>query len=148
MMLMNSGCLIIPENTNTSKDLPFFQRMIYKDIHSTNTLGEPLPSKVAHRGSRWVKVGFGNHSVKLPWGTTEQQGDIDILHFPFRNKQQILEKIRLCEQTLAHSAKSSKICTTWKTLGDELNSEKNGSLLLNHYCFQRMKFPKNLKRAT
>ena len=43
---------VVTDNTDT----PFYQSMIYREKTSLNPLGQPLPPKVAHRGSEAVVV--------------------------------------------------------------------------------------------
>ena len=42
----------------------FFSEMIYRDVISLNTQGNPLPPKAAHRGNPDIEVLQGNHGVK------------------------------------------------------------------------------------
>ena len=72
---------------------PFWSRMIYRKAISLNPIGNPLPPKVAHRGSGQITVDQGNHRVH-GLSAPEEIGDlIDILHFPVRSYQQIVNKI-------------------------------------------------------
>lgn len=103
---------------------PFYQEMIYKDQNSTNTLGESLPPKIAHRASRWISVGPGNHNAKKFWGNKQADVNIEIFHFPFRSVDQVMEKIRVCSETLMYSDESRKTCSTWKSWGERLNTDQ------------------------
>lgn len=74
---------------------PFWSRMVYREKESLNSLGKPLPPKVAHRGNANVKVSQGNHDVE---GTESHQvidGLIEILHYPIRTYQQLVNKIAM-----------------------------------------------------
>lgn len=73
---------------------PFYDRMIFKEIHSKNPLGKPLPPKVSHRGYREVVVAQGNHIVTGDYfGTILYDCDIEIFHFPMRTYSQFENKI-------------------------------------------------------
>jgi hypothetical protein len=72
----------------------FLERMVYRDLASTNSLGEPLPGKACHRGDARVEVEQGNHDAHAPGlGVKEETDAIEILHFPVRSLAQIERKI-------------------------------------------------------
>jgi len=74
----------------------FFRRMVIRETHSLDTLGDPLPPKVCHRAYPDVEVAQGNHSVMR--GTGLRVGDeqrLLIFHFPIRNYRQFEHKIRI-----------------------------------------------------
>jgi hypothetical protein len=77
-------------------NLPFFERLIWRDTASENMFGEPLQPKVCHRANREIVVKQGNHGVILA-GTeiAAMPVDISILHFPARSYAQFENKIRL-----------------------------------------------------
>jgi glycosyltransferase involved in cell wall biosynthesis len=66
------------------------------DTTSTTMLGNPLPSKVAHRADAHVNVMQGNHDAQLsiPISIHQDHGLL-ILHFPCRSYEQYRDKIRL-----------------------------------------------------
>jgi hypothetical protein len=74
-------------------DTPFYDRMIYRQAVSLNPLGQPLPPKMAHRGSPQVVVAQGNHSVSGLDSLRVTEGQVEILHFPMRSYRQLLNKI-------------------------------------------------------
>jgi hypothetical protein len=74
-------------------ETPFHQRMVYREAKSLNALGQPLPPKMAHRGSPDVVVAQGNHSVSGLQPLEVAQGQVEILHYPIRNYRQLLNKI-------------------------------------------------------
>lgn len=73
----------------------FYESMIYKEVNSVNSLGGPLPPKVAHRGCRDIIVRQGNHSVSGIGQECVVANTIEILHFPIRTREQFLNKIIL-----------------------------------------------------
>jgi hypothetical protein len=77
-------------------NVPFFERLIWRDTASENMFGEPLQPKVCHRANREIVVKQGNHGVILA-GTeiAAVPVDISILHFPSRSYAQFENKIRL-----------------------------------------------------
>ena len=64
---------------------PFYDSMVFKQVHSVNWLGQPLPGKAAHRGHPDTIVRQGNHAVTLMGDCQyEQSAAIDIMHFTAR----------------------------------------------------------------
>jgi hypothetical protein len=83
----------LQEDNDDNAVTPFWERMTYRKKTSLNSLGRPLPPKVAHRASAEIVVAQGNHSVSgLADKKTLQQG-IEILHFRLRSRRQYLNKI-------------------------------------------------------
>jgi hypothetical protein len=79
--------------SNNNNLIPFYRKMIYKDLLSVNLLGKPLPHKIAHTGNADVTVSQGNHAVG-GIGTQSMANDvIEIFHFPIRTRSQFLSKI-------------------------------------------------------
>jgi hypothetical protein len=76
-------------------DAPFWSRMVYRERVSRNALGQPLPTKIAHRGSAMVTVSQGNHTVEGIGELHAVHGLIEMLHFPVRDYHQIENKIAL-----------------------------------------------------
>src|ERR1700736_1310896 len=86
------------ERTNfvarTANGDPFWRRMNVRRTASVNSLGQPLPPKVAHRALPGVVVAQGNHSVSLAGADLPSAAaPITILHFPVRSHAQFLNKI-------------------------------------------------------
>ena len=76
------------------EDVPFWQRMIYRDVKSFDVLGRPQPPKVCHRARGDIVVAQGNHAVSAPGlGPLLNDGRIEILHFPARSYAQFERKI-------------------------------------------------------
>ncbi len=72
----------------------FWREMVWRYVVSRNALGEPLPGKVAHRAVADITVAEGNHAVTSPFlKPAQQQGRIEILHFPYRSYAQYSAKI-------------------------------------------------------
>lgn len=78
---------------NEDKTIPFHMRMTHREINTLNSLGQPLPPKVAHRGTTKIIVQQGNHSVVGLGQQNIVENIIDIFHFPIRSYEQILKKI-------------------------------------------------------
>jgi len=72
-----------------------FQRMVVREAHSCNALGDPLPPKVGHRASPEVQVSQGNHSISHGTGLrVAEEPRLLIFHFPLRTYRQFERKIR------------------------------------------------------
>lgn len=78
---------------NADESIPFYHRMIYREIVSKNSLGKPLSPKVAHRGKENIEIVQGNHAVKDIESCNIYNPEIDILHFPIRSYGQLANKI-------------------------------------------------------
>lgn len=73
---------------------PWYDNMILREVDSKNSIGDPLPPKVCHRGLAGVKVTQGNHSLDWPNDLHVYDGiPIEILHFPIRSYAQFENKI-------------------------------------------------------
>lgn len=83
---------------------PFHARMTVRRKKSFNALGDPLPTKVAHRAHPRITVTQGNHeayrtklaaSLSLARRSISLAGTrpIEILHFPLRTYEQFQNKI-------------------------------------------------------
>jgi len=111
-------------------DKSFYSRMIYREKVSLNSLGRPLPPKVAHRGSGNAIVQQGNHSVTGLQNNNVIGGLIEILHFPVRSYQQIENKIALGGAAYERNSElPESIGITWRRLYADLKRDKN----LDHY---------------
>jgi hypothetical protein len=109
----------------------FLDRMIYRDVVSTNSLGQPLPGKVCHRGHPEVVVSQGNHHALVPdRGLLFQEPAIEILHFPMRSLRQFENKIALGGRAYEMSPElDGGVGSTWRSLYTELKQEG----LSHHY---------------
>lgn len=109
---------------------PFWSRMVYREAQSLNPLGKPLPPKVAHRGSTSVQVGQGNHNVQGLDNPRTIEGVIEILHYPIRSYQQIVNKIAKGGAAYERNRElPASMGITWRKLFEELQRDSN----LNHY---------------
>jgi hypothetical protein len=63
-----------PEIVDCDHALPFYRRMLFRDLHSVNALGHPLPGKVCHRGLEEVVVAQGNQRRVRQTGTGGRSG--------------------------------------------------------------------------
>lgn len=72
---------------------PFYAQMVFRKTVSLNSIGKPLPPKMAHRGNAHIEVMQGNHSIR-GFGENPSIHDlIEILHFPLRSRSQFERKI-------------------------------------------------------
>jgi len=100
----------------------FHRRMTVRQTVSLNSLGQPLPPKVCHRGSRDVAIADGNHSVSRNGReiTVGRGGQLEILHFPLRSYRQFENKIRLGTEALERNPRlTADIGKTWRFLYHE-----------------------------
>ena len=110
------------------------ERMVYRQVHSTNPLGQPLPPKVCHRASPAVQVAQGNHAVHGVTGTADDRR-IEVLHFPVRSYAQLENKIRLGGQAYRrNTALPATVGATWRRL---LERWEDGGLP-GHYAEQAL----------
>jgi hypothetical protein len=108
----------------------FYDDMVYRQRVSLNSLGKPLPPKVAHRGHPDVEVAQGNHWAELPGESNVADNLLDIFHFPLRSYAQFTNKIikggQAYERNKTHNA---KVGSTWRKLYKEY--QRNG--LVDYY---------------
>jgi len=105
---------------------PFHERMIYRTAVSLNSLGRPLPPKIAHRGSANIRVAPGNHKVSGLDKTTPTRAAIKILHFPMRSYQQFESKIKLGGAAYERNTTLPVgVGVTWRKLYSELQSKSD-----------------------
>lgn len=120
--------------------LPFYDRMTYRSLASWSTLGEPLPSKVAHAGSRWVKVGYGSHAVSRVWPKAAASDVAQILHFPMRTQDQFLNKISKGGAALTrNSTLAERDMQTWIRLYSSLTKDGNLDNYFNEHSYDTEK---------
>ncbi|MEC9375404.1 MAG: glycosyltransferase family 2 protein [Pseudomonadota bacterium] len=98
----------------------FYRDMVYRKKHSTNAVGKPLPSKVAHRASPEVMVAQGNHWVEGVGQPITVEHLIDIFHFPVRSYKQFTNKIVKGGQAYERNTTlDARTGNTWRTLYKE-----------------------------
>jgi len=103
----------------------FYRDMVYRKKVSLNTIGKPLPPKVAHRAHPDVVVPQGNHWAELPGEFKIVENVIDIFHFPIRRFAQFTNKIVKGGQAYERNTElDPKVGATWRTLYKEY--QKNG----------------------
>lgn len=107
-------------------DLPFYSRMTHCEVKSFNSLGSPLPPKMAHRGSAQVTVAQGNHDVHGLGGSRPAEGIVEILHFPVRSYDQLKTKIEKGGAAYSRNTTLPKTAGhTWRMLYRELQEAGN-----------------------
>ncbi len=103
----------------------FYHDMVYRKRVSLNTIGKPLPPKVAHRADPEVVVAQGNHWAELSVDEVTADDLLDIFHFPIRSYAQFTNKIikggQAYERNTTQNAQAGQ---TWKKLYEEY--KKNG----------------------
>lgn len=107
----------------------FYRDMVYRKRISLNTIGKPLPPKVAHRGHPEVVVPQGNHWAEMPGQDPDRNdcigGLVDIFHFPIRRYAQFTNKIVKGGQAYERNkTANANVGATWRTLYKEY--QKNG----------------------
>lgn len=97
---------------------PFWARMRIRDLRSENSLGQPLPPRVCHRGTADIDVHLGSHDVTAPsLGRGVDARDLEILHYPVRTWTQLERKIAQGMRAVdAHPAWPDKAAATWRHL--------------------------------
>ena len=119
----------LPPPNQLQPAAPFHQIQTIRERKSFNNLGNPLPSKICHRGRDGIFVGDGNHKLirnhqsinTIPWQSLE------ILHFPVRSYEQFEQKI--CDGATAlerNSRIDSNVGLTWRSIYH--NHFKKGTL--------------------
>ena len=100
------------------EDGEFFERMTFRDVISHNSLGDPLPPKICHRGCADADVAQGNHAVRgTGLGEIEPREPLVILHFPLRTYAQFERKISLGGRAyLNNDQLPEAIGKTWRQL--------------------------------
>jgi len=117
------GALLVHRHdfvTVTQSAASFDEACIYRKNISTNSDGEPLPPKVAHRGVPDVAVHFGNHEASAPGlGPVLDDGRLVIFHFPIRSYEGFSDKINVGATALEQtSGIDAGIGKTWRRLKD------------------------------
>lgn len=119
----------LPPLAGSPESLPFFQRQLLREVHSVNSLGKPLPTKICHRSHSEMQVDDGNHRVRCggkpvkPLATDR----VEILHFPVRSLAQLERKISAGAQALERNNRIDlSVGSTWRHLYQVL--QRDGSL--------------------
>jgi hypothetical protein len=128
----------------------FFNDMVYKDLRSVNSHGNPLPDKLCHRGCKDVTVSQGNHDAR---GSSiiakSKSASIEIMHFPIRSLTQLTNKIRCGGKAYEDSPRLDKnIGSTWRNLY-EVYMQTGLASYYNDQCLdklQQMKYSAALSR--
>jgi hypothetical protein len=103
----------------------FYHDMVYRKQASLNTIGKPLPPKVAHRADPEVVVQQGNHWAELSVTEKIIEDRVDIFHFPIRRYTQFTNKIVKGGQAYERNeTQAASVGGTWKTLYKEY--QRNG----------------------
>jgi hypothetical protein len=110
----------LPPLSTTNPRPPFYESMTMRERQSLNSLGNPLPPKVCHRGLSQISVNDGNHAVRHARNVISAQpfNDIEILHFPVRSFEQFERKIRQGAEALQRNQRiaNTSIGSTWRQL--------------------------------
>lgn len=97
---------------------PFVDRMVFRDVVSTNSRGEPLPPKACHRAGPDVMVAQGNHTV-TGGGASRDAQELTILHYPMRTYGQFARKIAQGGRAYQLSdGLPPELGATWRSLYD------------------------------
>jgi hypothetical protein len=113
----------------------FYDDMVFRKKVSLNTIGKPLPPKVAHRADPQVTVPQGNHWAELSVPEVHLDNVLDIFHFPIRRYAQFTNKIVKGGQAYERNTNQpSQAGDTWRKLYKEY--QKNG--LVDFYRKQSM----------
>lgn len=128
----------------TSK--PFWSRMVYREKESRNSLGRPLPPKVAHRGSDTVNVCQGNHAVDGLGKPYIVDGLIKVLHYPIRGYQQIENKIAMGGAAYKRNqGLPESMGITWRKLYDDLQRDENLNCYFEENYYDKERIAEKLK---
>jgi hypothetical protein len=106
---------------------PFWRRMDVRRAVSLNSLGQPLPSKVAHRALSELVVQQGNHHVCVRGRLApSERAAMTILHFPVRSRSQFFNKIAKGGAAYERNTELDRhVGETWRAL---YRSYLNGTL--------------------
>ena len=127
----------------------FYKNMIYRLKSSTNSLGDPLPPKVAHRGIKDIVLSQGNHEVENIQQNLIKVNHIEILHFPIRTYSQFTNKIIKGGAAYNRNPFLTKdIGSTWRKLYEEYKKENNLNEYFTSQLFDEEKIKIGLKDET
>lgn len=103
---------------------PFWSNMTFRQRVPVNSMGNPLPPKVAHRGSRDVQVHQGSHRVSGLPGSLVCTDAIEVLHFPVRGAAQIVAKITKGGAAYERNTElDERVGRTWRELHKVLQAD-------------------------
>lgn len=114
---------------NGENDLPFYERMLIRDVISPDDVPEHHPRlqpKVIHRGLAEVEVAQGNHQVLAPpLKSLGAREPIVIFHFPLRSYEQFERKIHNGGRAYEQSSLPASYGAHWRK---QYESLKRGEL--------------------
>ena len=119
----------LPPPRDVEDNRPFYQRQTLRERVSHNSLGDPLPAKLIHRGDPEIAVTDGNHNAVCNGQTiaTIRDACIEILHVPIRSYSQLESKIRQGADALERNNRvTPNIGTSWRKI--YANHLRKGSL--------------------
>jgi len=126
----------------------YYKSMIYRELVSLNYLGNPLPPKVAHRGSGEILVEMGNHNVRGGDNVEIEENLVDIFHFPIRSKPQFVKKIQKGGAAInRNKGISGNSYRTWRILFDDLQTEGNLDTFFANSFYDAEKVKRSLKNG-
>ena len=107
-------------------DQNILRSMIYREVRSTNSLGQPLPPKICHRANPRVVIEQGNHVISVGGVEVDavQTDELSIFHFPMRSSQQFINKIEKGGAAYARSGLPPDVGETWRTLYQRHREER------------------------
>ncbi len=115
----------------------FYEKMIFKETQSLNSKGKPLLPKAAHRGNPDIIVRQGNHMVDNVKVEVINNMDIEILHFPIRDRSQFCNKIVKGGSAYERNTEIPEhIGATWRSLYKEFTADNNLDRFLNESIFE------------
>ena len=119
----------LPPPRDVEDNRPFYQRQTLRERVSHNSLGDPLPAKLIHRGDPEIAVTDGNHNAVCNGQTiaTIRDACIEILHVPIRSYSQLERKIRQGAEALERNNRvTPNIGNSWRKI--YANHLRKGSL--------------------
>ena len=124
----------------------FYKTMIYKEVESLNSIGKPLPPKVAHRGDASIVVEQGNHNVEGGGKRSSVKDIVEIFHFPIRRKDQLLNKIIKGGAAYDRNTQLGPgIGKTWRELFRQYNEQGNLDTYLDKEILDKNEINEKLK---
>lgn len=128
----------------TSATGVFYENMIYRETTSLNPLGQPLPPKVCHRGSKNVIVRPGSHEVDGIETNGTCTDAVEILHYPLRSLEQYENKIINGGRAYRRNQTAPQyVGEAWRSL--YAHYERHGCL--PDYTVSQMRTPEQIRHA-
>jgi glycosyltransferase involved in cell wall biosynthesis len=117
----SAGTVVAPRSNfvpRPESGQPFFERMIWRERVSLNSVGMPLPPKVCHRARPDVEVEQGNHAARAAGlGPAAAVQPFLIFHFPLRSFAQFARKIETGGAAYARNTElPPEVGATWRHL--------------------------------